>query len=156
LPDLHSAAWADPVPALRAGIARFEPADVSVAAHVGLAAAVSELLAAGAAELATAAARLGRTARAALDGVGNWRVIEPLDEPTATVTLRHSDLEPAGTWARLHDEHAIVTSWIPLERAPADLDAPVLRASFHPGWITEEDIGRFAAALGDVSRTTPA
>lgn len=153
LPGLHTADWADPVPEPLPGMARFGPADVSVAGLVGLAAAVAELVAGGVADLAGAVVALGRHARAALDGGGGWQVLEPLDEPTGTVTLRHPGLDPAAVWVRLHDEHGILASWVPVVRAPADLVAPVLRVSLHPAWIGLEDIDRLAAIARDIGRT---
>lgn len=153
LPGLHSAGWADPVPEPLAGMVRFGLGDASVAGQVGLATAVAELVSGGMAELAVSAAGLGQYARAALDGGGGWRVVEPLDEPTGTVTLRHPRLDPAAVWARLYEDHRILASWVPVARAPADLAVPVLRVSLHPGWVGFDDIDRLAATTRDIGRT---
>ena len=58
-------------------------------------------------------AALGRATRELLDGVGGWRVIEPVDEPTATTTLRPPDgVDVVATRTRLLTEHGIVVSAI--------------------------------------------
>ncbi|HSO95290.1 MAG TPA: aminotransferase class V-fold PLP-dependent enzyme [Acidimicrobiia bacterium] len=112
------------------GVARLELGEAAVAAHVGLAVALDELAAAGPAAVAGRIAALGRAARARLDGLAGWRVQEPLDEPSGIVTLAHPDEDPMAT-ARALLERGIVTSAIPVARAPRDLSAPRLRISLH-------------------------
>lgn len=112
------------------GVARLELGEVAVAAHVGLAAALDELAAAGPGVVTDRIAALGQAARARLDGLAGWRVQEPLDEPSGIVTLAHPDRDPMTT-ARALLEQGIVTSAIPVARAPADLRAPRLRISLH-------------------------
>lgn len=131
------------VPPMRA----FESGEAHVAGRVGLVVAVGEHLAAGPEQVRARLAAIGRATRVLLDGVGGWRVIEPVDEPTATTTL----IPPAGvdvvdTRTRLLVEHGIVTSAIGPERAPGEMTGPVLRTSPHLD-ATVEDLEALAAAL---------
>jgi pyridoxal 5-phosphate dependent beta-lyase len=92
-------------------------------------------------------ASIGRATREVLDGVAGWRVIEPLDEPTATTTLIPPDgVDVVGTRTRLLTEHGIVTSAIGPERAPGEMTGPVLRVSPHLD-ATIDDLEALAAAL---------
>ena len=82
-----------------------------------------------------------------LDGVGGWRVIEPVDEPTATTTLIPPEgLDVVGARSRLLTEHGIVVSAIGPERAPGEMTGPVLRVSPHLD-VALEDLEALAAAL---------
>ncbi len=79
--------------------------------------------------------------------MGGWRVVEPVDEPTATTTLRPPDgvdvvdrAQPAAL------EHGIVVSAIGPERAPGEMTGPVLRVSPHLD-AALEDLEALAAAL---------
>ena len=74
----------DGVPPLRA----FESGEAHVAGRVGLVVAVGDHLAAGPDRVRERLRALGRATREHLDGVAGWRVVEPLDEPTAGTTLR--------------------------------------------------------------------
>jgi pyridoxal 5-phosphate dependent beta-lyase len=131
------------VPPLRA----FESGEAHVAGRVGLVLAVGEHLAAGPDRVRERLAALGRASRERLDGVAGWRVVEPLDEPSATTTLRPPDgADVVATRARLLGEHGIVTTAIGRERAPDELTGPVLRVSPHLDG-TVEDIDALAAAL---------
>jgi hercynylcysteine S-oxide lyase len=90
---------------------------------------------------------LGRATRELLDGVGGWRVIEPVDEPTATTTLLPPDgVDVVATRRRLLAEHGIVTSSIGPERAPGEMTDPVLRISPHLD-ATLDDLEALASAL---------
>jgi pyridoxal 5-phosphate dependent beta-lyase len=131
------------VPPMRA----FESGEAHVAGRVGLVVAVGEHLAAGPVRARERLASIGRTTRELLDGVGGWHVIEPVDEPTATTTLR----PPAGVdvvevRSRLLTEHGIVVSAIGPERAPGEMTGPVLRVSPHLD-VALEDLEALAAAL---------
>jgi pyridoxal 5-phosphate dependent beta-lyase len=132
----------DDVPPLRA----FESAEAHVAGRVGLVLAVGEHLAAGPDRVHARLAALGRAGRELLDGVAGWRVIEPLDEPTATTTLRPPEgTDVFATRARLLDA-GIVTTAVPRERAPREMTEPVLRVSPHVDG-TLDDLHALAAAL---------
>ncbi|WP_346112383.1 aminotransferase class V-fold PLP-dependent enzyme, partial [Nonomuraea maheshkhaliensis] len=72
-----------PVP----GAARYETSEAAVSARAGLGVAVREHHELGPPAVHSHLAELGRTARVLLDGAGGWRVAEPLDEPSALVTL---------------------------------------------------------------------
>jgi pyridoxal 5-phosphate dependent beta-lyase len=82
-----------------------------------------------------------------LDGAAGWRVVEPLDEPTATTTLRPPDgVDVVATRARLVAEHGIVTTAALPQRAPGEMTGPVLRVSPHVDG-TLDDMEALAAAL---------
>jgi pyridoxal 5-phosphate dependent beta-lyase len=131
------------VPPMRA----FESGEAHVAGRVGLVVAVGDLLAAGPDRVRERLAAVGPATRQRLDGVKGWRVIEPLEEPTATTTLRPPDgVDVVETRTRLLVEHGIVSSAIGRERAPGEMTGPVLRISPHLD-ATLEDLDAVAAAL---------
>ncbi|RBY96413.1 ergothioneine biosynthesis PLP-dependent enzyme EgtE [Blastococcus sp. TF02-8] len=131
------------VPPLRA----FESGEAHVAGRVGLVVATGEHLAVGPEAVRERLAALGRRTRELLDGVRGWRVVEPVDEPTATTTLRPPDgVDVVETRTRLLTEHGIVLSAIGPERAPGEMTGPVLRVSPHVD-TAPEDLEALAAAL---------
>ena len=133
----------DDVPPLRA----FESGEAHVAGRVGLVLAVGEHLAAGPLRVRERLAALGRAGREVLDGAAGWRVVEPLDEPTATTTLRPPDgVDVVTTRARLLTEQGLVTTAIGTQRAPGEMTGPVLRVSPHLD-ATLDDLEALATAL---------
>jgi pyridoxal 5-phosphate dependent beta-lyase len=131
------------VPPMRA----FESGEAHVAGRVGLVVAVGEHVAAIPAVVRERLGALGRATRELLDGVDGWRVIEPIDEPTATTTLAPPDgVDVVYTRTRLLTEHGIVLSAIGPERAPGEMTGPVLRVSPHLD-ATMDDLEALAAAL---------
>jgi pyridoxal 5-phosphate dependent beta-lyase len=131
------------VPPMRA----FESGEAHVAGRVGLVVAVGDHLAAGPDRVRERLAALGRATRELLDGVAGWRVIEPVDEPTATTTLIPPDgADVVATRTRLLAEHGIVVSAIGPQRAPGEMTGPVLRVSPHVD-STLDDLEALAAAL---------
>jgi hercynylcysteine S-oxide lyase len=131
------------VPPMRA----FESGEAHVAGRVGLVVAVGEHIAAGPGRVRERLASIGRTTRELLDGVGGWRVIEPLDEPTATTTLRPPEgVDVVAIRSHLLTEHGVVVSAIGPERAPGEMTGPVLRVSPHLD-VAVEDLEALAAAL---------
>jgi pyridoxal 5-phosphate dependent beta-lyase len=131
------------VPPMRA----FESGEAHVAGRVGLVVAVGEHIAAGADRVRERLASIGRTTRELLDGVGGWQVIEPVDEPTATTSLRPPEgIDVVGVRSHLLTEHGIVVSAIGPERAPGEITGPVLRVSPHLD-VVLEDLEALAAAL---------
>jgi pyridoxal 5-phosphate dependent beta-lyase len=130
------------VPPLRA----FESGEAHVAGRVGLVLAVGEHLAAGPDRVRERLAALGRATRELLDGAAGWRVVEPVDEPTATTTLAPPDgVDVVATRARLLAD-GIVTTAIGTERAPGELTGPLLRVSPHVDG-TLDDLHALATAL---------
>jgi pyridoxal 5-phosphate dependent beta-lyase len=124
----------------------FESGEAHVAGRVGLVIAVGDHLAAGPDRVRGRLAALGRATRELLDDVQGWSVIEPVDEPTATTTLRPPDgVDVIETRARLLDQ-GIVTTAIGPERAPGEMTGPVLRISPHVD-STIDDLEALAAAL---------
>jgi pyridoxal 5-phosphate dependent beta-lyase len=131
------------VPPMRA----FESGEAHVAGRVGLVVAVGEHIAAGPDRVRERLASIGRVTRELLDGVGGWQVIEPVDEPTATTTLRPPEgVDVVGVRSRLLTEHGIVVSAIGPERAPGEMTGPVLRVSPHLD-VALEDLEALATAL---------
>lgn len=108
-----------------ADVRRHELRESAAAARVGFATAVQEIVSN---PPFGRLAELGGYARRTLDGARGWRVVEPLDEPTALITLR----PPAGvdvfrTKEELYERGFLVAA-IEVGRS-ADLTAPVLRIS---------------------------
>jgi pyridoxal 5-phosphate dependent beta-lyase len=131
------------VPPMRA----FESGEAHVAGRVGLIVAVGEHLAAGPDRVRERLAAIGSATRQLLDGVSGWRVIEPIDEPTATTTLVPPDgVDVVDTRTRLLVEQGIVTSAIGPERAPGEMTGPVLRISPHLD-ASIDDLEALATAL---------
>jgi pyridoxal 5-phosphate dependent beta-lyase len=131
------------VPPMRA----FESGEAHIAGRVGLVVAVGEHLAAGPDRVRERLGAIGRATRELLDGVGGWRVVEPVDEPTASTTLIPPDgVDVVGTRTRLLNDHGIVVSAIGPERAPGEMTGPVLRVSPHLD-ATIDDLEALAAAL---------
>jgi pyridoxal 5-phosphate dependent beta-lyase len=131
------------VPPMRA----FESGEGHVAGRVGLVLAVGEHVAAGPARVHERLAAIGRLTRSILDGAAGWQVIEPVDEPSATTTLRPPEgVDVRETRARLLAEHGIVTTAIEQQRAPGELTGPVLRVSPHLD-LDAVELTALAAAL---------
>jgi hercynylcysteine S-oxide lyase len=131
------------VPPMRA----FESGEAHIAGRVGLVVAVGEHIAAGPDRVRERLASIGRVTRELLDGVGGWQVIEPVDEPTATTTLRPPEgVDVVGVRSQLLTEHGIVVSAIGPERAPGEMTGPVLRVSPHLD-VALEDLEALATAL---------
>jgi hercynylcysteine S-oxide lyase len=79
-----------------AGAGRYEQDEANYAARVGLATAAQEHQALGPPYVYARLAGIGRAARGLLNGVAGWQVAEPVDEPTAIVTLRPPERHRAG------------------------------------------------------------
>lgn len=130
-------------------VAGLEAAEGFVAGRLGLGVAVAEHLALGPAAVRAGLAAVGARTRAALDGVGGWRVVEPADEPTATTTLAPppgwDDAGVAALRERLLAD-GVVTTYAGPERAPLEARAATLRVSPHLD-VTDADLARLAAAL---------
>ncbi len=144
---LHTPQWAGSLSALQC----LEIGEANIAARVGFSVAVGEHLAAGPHDVRGHLAALGHLTRATLADVGGWRVIEPGGEPTAITTLAPTGgADPVQVRARLIAEHGIVTTAAGIERAPRELQTPVLRVAPHVD-NTAADLEAFAAALRAVS-----
>lgn len=130
---------------------RLEQGETNLAARVGLSVALGEFLAAGPQNVRDGLARLGRLTRDALAGLDGWRVVEPVDEPTAITTLTATKgADPAQVRAWLIAERGIVTTYAELQRAPFEMAAPVLRVSPHVD-TTADDLAVFAEALTEAT-----
>jgi pyridoxal 5-phosphate dependent beta-lyase len=146
-PRLPPPEWGLPIPVMQS----LEHGEANVAARVGYSVALGEHLAAGPDRVRDGLAELGRMTRTALAGVEGWRVVEPLEEPTAITTLAPVDgADPQKVRAWLIAERAIVTTYAEVQRAPFEMTAPVLRASPHVD-TTAEDLDQFAEALAEAT-----
>ncbi|WP_046301210.1 ergothioneine biosynthesis PLP-dependent enzyme EgtE [Mycobacterium sp. UM_Kg27] len=124
-----------------------EAGDVNVAAQVGFSVALGEHLAAGPAAVRAELAGVGARSRRVLAQLPGWRVVEPIDEPSAITTLvPPAGIDPVALRAWLIAEHKIVTTAAGVERAPLELTSPVLRISPHLD-TTDADLEVLAAAL---------
>jgi pyridoxal 5-phosphate dependent beta-lyase len=124
-----------------------ESQDAHIAGRLGFAVALSEFVAGGATAAHVRLAAIGRLARQTLAGAGGWGLLEPLDEPTAMVTLQPpAGVSVAATVVRLLAAHQILTAAVPPGRAPWELTGPVLRVSPHLD-ITAAELSRLAFAL---------
>ncbi len=144
---LQSPPWAGSLSALHC----LELGEANVAARVGFSVAVGQHLAAGPEAIRQRLAALGQQARTVLADIPGWRVVEPVDEPTAITTLKPTEgADPAQVRARLIDEHGIVTTAAGIERAPMELTTPVLRISPHVD-ASPDDFEALVVALRAVS-----
>jgi hercynylcysteine S-oxide lyase len=147
-PRLPPPEWGLGIPVMRT----LELGEANVAARVGYSVALGEHLAAGPDQIRDRLAQLGRITRTALADVKGWRVVEPLDEPTAITTLAPTDgADPQKMREWLIAERGIVTTYAEVQRAPFELTTPVLRASPHVD-TTAEDLDQFAEALAAAVR----
>ncbi|MCU1692654.1 MAG: aminotransferase class [Frankiales bacterium] len=140
------AGLADPptlAPTVHRGVRRSEQPEAHVAGRVGLAVAVREWTP----ELLPRVHALAARARRVL-GVGGWRVVEPVDEPTGITTLLPPDgVDPVQVRGRLLEQGVLVSA-VPASRA-ADLAGPVLRVST-AAWAREDELDALADALSRV------
>lgn len=126
---------------------RLEHGEANAAARVGFSVAVGQHLAAGDAAMRARLAEVGRLTRTTLADVPGWRVVEPVDEPTAITTLEPTgDTDPQWVRAALIAEHRIVTTACDARRAPRELTRPVLRLSPHVD-VTADELQYTATAL---------
>jgi hercynylcysteine S-oxide lyase len=142
-PRLPPPEWGLPLSVME----RLDLGEANVAARVGYSVALGEHLSTGPEQIRAGLAQLGRLTREALAEVSGWRVVEPLDEPTAITTLAPVDgADPEKVRAWLIAERGIVTTYAEVQRAPFEMTSPVLRASPHVD-TTAEDLEQFAEAL---------
>jgi hercynylcysteine S-oxide lyase len=128
-------------------LARLAHVEANIAARVAFSVAVGEHLSAGPEHVRARLAEVGRTTREALADVPGWRVVEPVDEPTAITTLESiNGLDPHRVRSWLIAERGVVTTAIGIERAPLELRIPALRISPHVD-VTGGDLDVLVAAL---------
>ncbi|WP_327584058.1 ergothioneine biosynthesis PLP-dependent enzyme EgtE [Nonomuraea sp. NBC_00507] len=146
VPTLGGHVWTAGTPARRAipdepsprpGAIRYEGSEGGIAARIALGVAVQEHQALGPAAVHAHLAGLGGLARRVLDGAGGWRVVEPLDEPSALVTLRPPQGGSADDVRSRAARARLLVGAAPVARAPLDLREPVLRVSPPPGTPAE-------------------
>jgi pyridoxal 5-phosphate dependent beta-lyase len=124
-----------------------ELGETNVAARVAFSVALDEYVAFGPARIRARLAEVGALTRRRLAEVPGWRVIEPIDEPTAITTIEPlGGADPQRVRAELIAEHGIVTTFADVHRAPFELTAPVLRISPHVD-VTAAELDQVADAL---------
>ena len=144
---MERAVFADASPMLL-----LESHEAHVAGRVGLAAAVSEFLAADPAAVRARLAEVGRQTRAALAAVPGWEVVpeavgaDPASGSAITALRPLAGQDVAAVRGRLLAEHQIVTTAALPVRAPREMTGPLLRVSPHVDCVPE-DLQRLAAAL---------
>ena len=130
---------------------RLELGEANIAARVGFSVAVGEHVALGPAAVRACLAEVGHLSRTVLADVRGWRVVEPVDEPSAITTLAPVDgTDPVKVRAWLIAERRILTTAATVERAPLELTRPVLRISPHLDTMLD-DLTTFAEALADAT-----
>jgi hercynylcysteine S-oxide lyase len=145
-PRLPPADWRLDIPPLRA----LELGEANVAARVGFSVAIREHMAYDPATVRAGLADAGRLTRTTLSDLPGWRVVEPVDSPTAITTLAPiDDIDVWGVRAALITDHAIVTTVAGPDRAPFELCGPVLRVSPHVD-VSGDELAAFAGALSSV------
>ncbi|OBK80174.1 ergothioneine biosynthesis PLP-dependent enzyme EgtE [Mycobacterium sp. 1274761.0] len=146
-PRLPPPEWGLPIPVLQ----RLEHGEANIGARVGLSVALGEYLAVGAETVRAGLADVGRQTRTALADVTGWRVVEPVDEPTAITTLAATGgADPQRVRSWLIAERSIVSTYAEIRRAPFELAAPVLRVSPHVD-TTADDLAQFSEALAEAT-----
>lgn len=144
---MDRAAFADASPVLL-----LESHEAHVAGRIGLAAAVSEFLAADPAAVRARLAEVGRQTRAALAAVPGWEVVpeavgaDPASGSAITALRPLAGQDVAAVRERLLAEHQIVTTAALPVRAPREMTGPFLRVSPHVDYVPE-DLERLAAIL---------
>ncbi|HEX4814633.1 MAG TPA: ergothioneine biosynthesis PLP-dependent enzyme EgtE [Nonomuraea sp.] len=137
-PSLRGHTWTPGAPVTPVpGALRYEGAEGSIAARIGLGLAAAEHLALGPPAVHACLAALGRTAREILDGAGGWRATEPPNEPTGIITLRPPPGDTATSAHARATNAGLLTGITPVARAPLDLHEPLLRVSPPPGTAPE-------------------
>ncbi len=129
---------------------RLELGEANIAARVGFSVASAEYMAYGPADMRARLAATGRLTRTVLSELSGWRVVEPVDSPTAITTLaptQGADVERVRT--ELITRHSIVTTVAGPDRAPFELSTPVLRVSPHVD-ATEDQLSTFARAISSL------
>lgn len=128
---------------------QIESSDAFTAGRLGLGVAVSEILEIGQQRVFRELAAIGRVARERLDGIGSWEVLEPIEEPSATITLapppgwQDSDVLAArDTLLKIGILVTAAESW----RAPLATEQAVLRISPHLD-LRRDHLDRLAESL---------
>ena len=128
---------------------RIDGSEAFIAGRLGLGVAVRELLEIGQQRVFRELAKIGRVTRERLHGIASWEVLEPLDEPSAIITLapppgwQFDDVAAARD--KLLSLGVLVTAadtW----RAPLATEHPVLRISPHLD-VRRSELDRVADAL---------
>lgn len=123
--------------------------DAFIAGRLGLGVAIRELLDIGQQRVFRELAKIGKATRERLHGIASWEVLEPIDEPSAIVTLapppgwQFEDVAAARD--KLLDLGILVTA-ADVWRAPLSTETPVLRLSPHLD-VQREDLDRLADAV---------
>jgi hercynylcysteine S-oxide lyase len=130
---------------------RLAHGEKNIGLHVGLSVALGEHVAAGPDAIQARLREVGAATRTALADLPDWRVLEPVDEPSAITTLRPADgVDAQQVRTKLIAEHAVVTTYLGTERAPRVMTAPALRVSPHVD-VTDSDLETLTKAIAAVT-----
>jgi pyridoxal 5-phosphate dependent beta-lyase len=142
-PRVPPPGWTTDIPPLRL----LELGEANVAARVAFSLALGEHMTAGPEQMRSRLAEVGKLTRETLADLPGWRVVEPVDSPTAITTLAPTgDADVGLVRAELIARHSIVTTVAGPDRAPLELTSPVLRLSPHVD-ADAEDLATFGDAL---------
>ncbi|MCZ4536795.1 aminotransferase class V-fold PLP-dependent enzyme [Gordonia terrae] len=128
---------------------QIDGSEAFIAGRLGLGVAVRELLEIGQQRVFRELAKIGRVTRERLHGIASWEVLEPIDEPSAIITLapppgwQFDDVAAARD--KLLSLGVLVTAadtW----RAPLATEHPVLRISPHLD-VRRSELDRVADTL---------
>lgn len=140
-------------PGLGLDVGRLESAEAFIGGRVGLGVAVAQHLADGPERVRERLAAIGALTRTVLHGVAGWQAVEPVDEPSATTTLRPplgwTDTDVGRARERLLAEHGVLVTLAESWRAPLEASRTVLRVSPHldTGPAELEHLARALAAV---------
>ncbi len=124
--------------------------EAHVSGRLGLGRAARDLLDVGPAAVFERLAAVGRATRRTLEGLDNWRVVGPTDDPSAITALEPgAGQDVMEVRSRLLRDHGIVTTAQQVFRAPRDMSSPTLRVSPHVG-CTGDELNRLLEALASV------
>jgi hercynylcysteine S-oxide lyase len=124
--------------------------EANIAARVGFSVAAVQHVNEGPQQVRARLSEVGPLTRNLLGDVPGWRVVEPVEMPTAITTLAPTDgADVEHVRAELIARHSIVTTVASPDRAPLELSSPVLRVSPHVD-VTEDDLTTFAWALSSL------
>jgi pyridoxal 5-phosphate dependent beta-lyase len=125
-----------------------ELGEANIAARVGFSVAALQYVDEGPENMRRRLAEVGRLARSVLRELRDWRVVEPHDSPTAITTLEpvDVDVDVYRIRAELIEKEGIVTTAAGRDRAPFELQRPVLRVSPHVD-VTLDEMEAFFDAL---------
>lgn len=146
LPNIGTHDWSSGDVTAHQGAGRLHAEEGSIAARLGLGTALREFIEAQPSAIFERLSAQGRAIRQALSELPGWSLGEPVDEPSALVTLKATDGRDASEVRQCLWDMRIVVSVVGPTRSPGDIRTPILRIAPHVD-ITEGDVAALRAAL---------